>query len=231
MERFVALAIEAGTTPVIVITKADLAGDTIPELVNQASGLCPLSQVCVVCATRNEGLDTLNPFLLPGTTAVLLGSSGSGKSTLLNALAGRVANKTGSIRTYDQRGRHTTTSRTLFRLPSGAMVIDTPGLREIQLWLDEDSIDSAFPELEEAAAACRFRDCSHTSEPGCAVQVALIAGTISASRYESWQGLSRESRFLEARSKGPAQRSEKSRWKTISKQARAYKKFTKESGE
>lgn len=231
MERFVALAMGAGTTPVIVITKADLAGDGIWQLVDQACGLCPPSQVFAVCAIKNQGLEALNPFLLPGTTAVLLGSSGSGKSTLLNALAGREANSTGSVKVFDQRGRHTTTSRTLFSLPSGAMVIDTPGLREVQLWLDETSLGSAFPEIEQASAACRFRDCAHNGEPGCAVQAALTAGVISAERFESWQGLSRESRFLDARSKGPAQRIEKSRWKTISKQAKAYRKLTMDAGD
>jgi ribosome biogenesis GTPase len=230
MERYVALALEAGTTPVIVITKADLAGAGIGKIVDQAGRLCPLSRICVVCATENQGLDALDPFLLPGTTAVLLGSSGSGKSTLLNALAGRELNKTGSVKTFDQRGRHTTTSRTLFSLPSGAMVIDTPGLREVQLWLDSDSLDSAFPEIEEAASGCRFRDCTHTREPGCAVQEALASEAIARDRYESWLALGREARFLEARSKGPARDAEKAKWKNISKLAKAYKKVSPKDG-
>jgi ribosome biogenesis GTPase len=231
IERYVALALKAHTTPVVVITKADLAGDTIWQLMDEAGRVCPPSQVVAVCAPDNEGLEALNPFLPRGSTAVLLGSSGSGKSTLLNALAGRQANKTGSVKSYDQRGRHTTTSRTLFSLPSGAMIIDTPGLREVQLWLDEDSLDSAFPEIESAAEACRFRDCTHTNEPGCAVKQALDDGTISADRYESWLGLGRESRFMEARSSGPAQRAEKAKWKTISKLAKAYKKGAWEAGD
>lgn len=226
MERYIALAIDAGTTPVIVITKADLAGNTIGHLVDQASGLCPASRVFGVCALENKGLDALELLLQPGTTAVLLGSSGSGKSTLLNALAGREVSRTGSVKSFDQRGRHTTTARTLFGLPSGAMIIDTPGLREVQLWLDGSSLDSAFPEIESAAAACRFRDCTHTSEPGCAVKDALAEGTITVDRYESWLGLGRESRFIEARSGGPAGLTEKSRWKTISKLAKAHKKLS-----
>ncbi|MGD9938339.1 MAG: ribosome small subunit-dependent GTPase A [Clostridia bacterium] len=231
IERYVALAMKAHTTPVIVITKADLAGDTIGQLVDQACRVCPPRQVVAVCAPDNEGLEALLPFLPPGSTAVLLGSSGSGKSTLLNALAGRQANKTGSVRSFDQRGRHTTTSRTMFSLPSGAMIIDTPGLREVQLRLDEDSLDSAFPEIEEAAASCRFRDCTHTNEPGCAVKQALDDGTIAEDRYKSWLDLGRESRFIEARSGGPAQRAEKARWKTISKLAKAYKKGAWEAGD
>ena len=229
LERYIALALKARTTPVVVITKADLAGDAIQQLVDQAGRLCPPSQVMAVCAPDNEGLDALTPFMPRGSTAVLLGSSGSGKSTLLNALAGRQASKTGSVRSYDQRGRHTTTSRTLFSLPSGAMIIDTPGLREVQLWLDEDSLDSAFPEIELAAGACRFRDCTHTNEPGCAVKQALQDGAISADRYESWLDMGRESRFLAARSGGPAQAAEKSRWKSISKRAKAYKKFVSDT--
>jgi ribosome biogenesis GTPase len=229
MERYVALAMEAGTTPVIVITKADLAGERMGQLILEAGSICPASQVFGVCALDNQGLDALDPFLLPGTTAVLLGSSGSGKSTLLNALAGRTFNRTGSVRSYDQRGRHTTTARTLFSLPSGAMIIDTPGLREVQLWLDGSSLDSAFPEIESAAGACRFRDCTHTSEPGCAVKQALEDGEIAPERYESWLDLGRETRFLAERSGGPDQRAGKSRWKTISRQVKAYKKFLKDA--
>jgi ribosome biogenesis GTPase / thiamine phosphate phosphatase len=231
IERYVALALKAHTIPVIVITKSDLAGDTLRQLVDQAGRVCPPSQVVAVCAPGNEGLEALNPFMPRGSTAVLLGSSGSGKSTLLNALAGRQANKTGSVKSYDQRGRHTTTSRTLLSLPSGAMIIDTPGLREVQLWIDADSLDSAFPEIETAAEACRFRDCTHTTEPGCAVKQALDDGTITADRYESWLGLGRESRFMEARSGGPAGRAEKAKWKTISKLAKAYKKGAWDAGD
>jgi ribosome biogenesis GTPase len=231
MERYVALAMDAGTTPVIVITKADLAGDRIWQLIDLASGLCPATRIFGVCAPENKGLDALDPFLRPGTTAVLLGSSGSGKSTLLNALAGREANRTGPVRDFDERGRHTTTSRILFRLLSGACIIDTPGLREVQLWLDESSLDSAFPEIEQAAAGCRFKDCTHSSEPGCAVKAALVAGIISAGRYESWQGLSREARFLEAKAGGQSHGAERARWKSISKLAKAHKKFTRDAGE
>ena len=173
MERFVALAVEAGTKPLIVITKADLAGGAIQQLVDLAGALCPRERIFAVCAPRDEGLDILDSQLYRGSTSVLLGSSGSGKSTLLNALMGRQINRTGPVRAFDQRGRHTTTARTLFSLPSGAMIIDTPGLREVQLWLDESSLDAAFPEIESLATTCKFRDCTHTIEPGCAVIKAL----------------------------------------------------------
>ncbi|MBU1080398.1 MAG: ribosome small subunit-dependent GTPase A, partial [Spirochaetes bacterium] len=170
------------------------------------------------------GLDGLRRFLRPGATSVLLGSSGSGKSTLLNALAGNELNATGPVREYDQRGRHTTTSRTLFSLPSGAMIIDTPGLREVQLWLGEESVGAVFSEIEEAAASCRFSDCSHSGEPGCAVLAGLADGSIAEERYRSWQRLAREARFLETKTNVLARREEKDSQKRRSRRAKAYNK-------
>ena len=152
IERYAALALESGVSPVLVVTKADIAGDAIQDLVVAAGQACPFAPALAVCAPEGRGLEAFGRYLKPGSTAVLLGSSGSGKSTLLNALAGVEFNSTGRVRDYDQRGRHTTTSRTLFTLPGGAMVIDTPGLREVQLWLGPPAASPTVPTATNRAA-------------------------------------------------------------------------------
>ncbi|PKL08046.1 MAG: ribosome small subunit-dependent GTPase A [Spirochaetae bacterium HGW-Spirochaetae-7] len=225
IERYAALAHESGASPVLVITKADLAGDAVLDLVAAAGDAYPFAPAFAVCAPEGRGLDAMAKHLKAGSTAVLLGSSGSGKSTLLNALAGTELNSTGAVKDYDQRGRHTTSSRTLFMLPGGAMVIDTPGLREVQLWLGEESLGGVFTEIEEAAAACRFSDCSHEGEPDCAVQAGLESGSIMADRYESWQRLMKEVRFLETKTNVTAKLAERAKWKIRSKASRQLRRL------
>jgi ribosome biogenesis GTPase len=224
MERYASLALESGAAPVLVVTKADLAGDGIDALVASAGEACPFAPVFSVCSLTGAGLDRMARFLVPGSTSVLLGSSGSGKSTLLNALAGTELNATGAVKAFDQRGRHTTTARTLFSLNNGAMIIDTPGLREVQLWLGDDSVSSVFTQIEEAAAACRFSDCTHQNEPGCAVKAGLSDGSISEERYESWLKLLAEARFLETKTNPLARKAERDKWKIRSKAARKLDK-------
>ena len=216
---------ESGAAPVLVVTKAYLAGDGILDLVEAANGACPFAPAFAVCAPEGKGLEAIRRFLTPGSTSVLLGSSGSGKSTLLNALAGIELNATGEVRAFDQRGRHTTTARTLFALRNGAMVIDTPGLREVQLWLGEEDAGAIFTEIESAAASCRFADCSHQSEPGCAVKAGLADGSITEERYESWLKLRREARFLETKTDPLAMKAEKAKYKRRSKAARKLEKM------
>ncbi|MGO8695660.1 MAG: ribosome small subunit-dependent GTPase A [Rectinemataceae bacterium] len=223
LERYLALAGEAGVQAVIVITKADLAED--PEaLLREAASTASGVERTLVCAPEGQGLESLTERLLPGRTIVLLGSSGAGKSTLLNALAGKELAATGEVRADDERGRHTTTHRQLYRLPSGALVIDTPGLREVQLWAEEESVDAVFGEIEEYAALCRFRDCRHEREPGCAVREALERGDIDLGRYESWRKLRRELAYLDSRTDPAARRAEADRWKAINKDMRGYTK-------
>lgn len=224
IERYASLALESGAAPVLVVTKADLAGDAIDELVRAAGEACPFAPVFSVCSLTGAGLLHMARFLVPGSTSVLLGSSGSGKSTLLNALAGAELNATGEVRKFDQRGRHTTTARTLFALGNGAMIIDTPGLREVQLWLGDESIGGVFTEIEAAAASCRFSDCSHQNEPGCAVRAGLADGSISAERYASWLKLLAEARFLETKTNPLARQAEKAKWRIRSKAARKLEK-------
>ncbi len=228
IERYAALTWESGAQPVVLITKSDIAGDSVAELVLEAELACPGVPVYAICAPENQGLEQLERHLCPGSTVIMLGSSGSGKSTLLNALAGKVLRETGEVKEYDQRGRHTTTSRTLFKLESGALVIDTPGLREVQLWVSEDSIDSVFSEFDEAARNCKFSDCAHGSEPGCAVQAALQNGDITQERYDSWMKLKREAEFTATRTDPLARQAQKAimkrRNKMIKKRNEAGKK-------
>ncbi|HET7839940.1 MAG TPA: ribosome small subunit-dependent GTPase A, partial [Rectinemataceae bacterium] len=180
---------------------------------------------CVaICAPEGRGLASLSPWLEPGRTIVLLGSSGAGKSTLLNALAGRRLAETREVREDDQRGRHTTSHRQLYRLDSGALVIDTPGLREVQLWAEEATVDAVYAEIEGQAELCRFRDCSHENEPGCAVRAALETGEIERGRYEGWRKLRAELRFLRAREDPALRKANAEKWKTINKAMRGYSK-------
>ncbi len=222
-ERYLTLAWESGAQPVLVITKADLAED-LEALLAQAVEAAPGAPVVALCAREGWGLEGLDPYLIPGKTAVLLGSSGTGKSTLLNALAGSELQRVQDVRADDHRGRHTTTTRTLFRLPSGALVIDTPGLREIQLWADGQAVDSSFADIEAFAESCRFRDCSHDGEPGCAVRAAVEAGDLAAERLESWRKLRREVEFLERRGDPVAEAAARAVWRTRARAIRAMEK-------
>jgi ribosome biogenesis GTPase len=221
IERYITLAREAGVEPVVVVTKSDIADDA-PALLAEARGLG--AEAALVCAPEGKGLEALSPWLAPGRTVVLLGSSGAGKSTLLNALAGREIASTGSVRADDARGRHTTTHRELYRLASGALVIDSPGLREIQVIAGEEALASAFTDVEEIASRCRFRDCAHGSEPGCAVRAALESGELDRGRYEGWRKLGREVAFLASREDPRLAAAEAQRWKTINKSMRGYTK-------
>lgn len=198
IERAVALAWDAGATPVVVLTKIDLS-DELDGAVESARSGAPFSDVVGVSAINEVGLDELERRLPSGSTAVLLGPSGVGKSTLTNRLLGEDRLSTRSVRRSDAKGRHTTTRRELVVLPSGACLVDTPGIRELGLWLGAEAASSAFPDIEDAAAGCRFRDCRHLGEPGCAVREAVAAGVIDAKRLDSFHRLVRESDRLEVR--------------------------------
>lgn len=219
IERYIALVSDSGARPVLVITKADLALD-LEDLVLRTKKVAPGIPLFAASALTGMGMERFGEFLLPATTAVLIGSSGAGKSTLLNILAGRTIQRVQDIRADDHKGRHTTTSRTLFRLPSGALLIDTPGLREIQLWIGEEDLDAAFPDVEAFAALCRFRDCGHEGEPGCAVRAAVESGALEAERLAAWRKLRKELAFLKRRNDPAAEAAERARWKAINRQFR-----------
>ena len=198
LERFVVMIHESGASPVVVLTKEDLHDDPVEARLD-AQTAAPGVPVYGVSSLQGKGLEPLQVFLEPGKTVAMVGSSGAGKSTLLNALNGEDVMKTGAVRASDDRGRHTTTHRQLVLLKSGGLLVDNPGVREIQLWAEDSSLDEAFHDIAELARACRFRDCSHNDEPGCAVRRALDDGTLSPERFRNWQGLEKELRHLESR--------------------------------
>ena len=197
MERYLTAAWESGASPVIVLNKADLAADPDAEAapVEAVAFGVPVHHVS---AASGDGLDALQTHLSPGRTVALLGSSGVGKSTLVNRLAGHRVMKVRDLR-QDGSGRHTTTHRELVTLAGGGLLLDTPGMRELQLWAGEESLDATFDDVVSLFERCRFNDCSHEREPGCAVRAALADGTLSRERYDSWRKLQRELRRLEVR--------------------------------
>jgi len=197
LERYLTAAWDSGSSPVVVANKVDLAEDRLLELA-EVEAVALGVPVLVVSAATGEGMDELEPHLMRGRTIALLGSSGVGKSTLVNRLAGRELLATRAIRS-DGRGRHTTSHRELVPLSSGALLIDTPGMRELQLWADENVLDSTFAEIAELASGCRFSDCSHEHEPGCAVKAAIADGSLPRERFASYRKLQREIRALEIR--------------------------------
>jgi ribosome biogenesis GTPase len=191
LERYLTLVWESGAVPVILLTKADLYEDAGEQALAVASVAVDVP-VHVLSAVTGEGFDAVVSYLEPGTTAVLLGSSGVGKSTLVNRLVGTELMRTQEIREDDGKGRHTTTHRELVLLPSGGMLIDTPGMRELQLWEAGHGFEAAFADVEELAAGCRFSDCTHTREPGCAVLSAVHGGALELDRVRSYRQLQRE---------------------------------------
>jgi ribosome biogenesis GTPase len=209
LERYLATAWESGAEPVVVLTKTDLCAE-VAEHVLQAEGVAIGVPVLPVSNLTGDGIDAVEAYVRPGKTAVLLGSSGVGKSSLLNRLAGRELMRIGEM-AADGTGRHTTTHRELLRLESGGLVIDTPGLRELQLF--EGDLSSAFSDVEELAADCRFRDCAHQREPGCAVLTAVDNGVLELDRLRSWRKLQRELASIAARADKRLHAERKRRWK------------------
>ncbi|MBQ1372174.1 MAG: ribosome small subunit-dependent GTPase A [Oscillospiraceae bacterium] len=197
LERYLTIAWQSGATPVVVLTKSDLAEDPRHYL-TWAERVAVGVELHAVSAYSGAGLEKLSPYLQPGKTLVFLGSSGVGKSSLVNALAGEAVMEVGGIREEDARGRHTTTHRQLPRLNSGALIIDTPGMRELGMWSVEKGMQDAFADVEQFFGRCRFADCRHEREPGCAIRAAIAAGKLEKARWESYQKLKAESISKEA---------------------------------
>lgn len=218
LERYLILAWESGARPVVVLTKADLhaAPEAAVAEVETIAGGVP---VHAISSLTGEGLDEVRALLGSGQTAVLLGSSGVGKSTLVNTLAGEELLATQELRN-DGKGRHTTTHRELVQLPTGGLVIDTPGIRELQLWVADDGIEEAFEDVTELFGRCRFSDCAHDREPGCAVHTALADGTLSAERWDSFVKLQRELEHLDRKLDKRAASEARKRWKSLSQESR-----------
>ena len=222
IERLLVLAWGSGAQPLIVLTKTDLVPDP-HGMVAEVAAAAPGADVLGVSATTGEGMDAVRTYLAPGRTVVLLGPSGAGKSTLTNALAGVELMATNAARA-DGKGRHTTTHRELVVLPGVGVVLDTPGLRSVGLVADADAVADAFPEIAELSQYCRFRDCAHETEPGCAVLAALEDGPLDERRLESWRKLGREAAYQARRADARLMAAERASWRRQSKQLREHYK-------
>ena len=228
LERYLTLAWESGAVPVVVLNKADLCSpDEREKALLTAENSAPGVNIFQISAVNGEGLEELTGSIAPGTTVALTGPSGVGKSTIINALAGRELQKTTSQREGDLKGRHTTTRKEMFRLPGGLILIDTPGLKEIQLWATGEALAETFDDIATLAVNCRFKDCTHTGEPGCAVQQALNEGELEHRRYENYLNMEKELNYLKARQDSHAARLEREKWKSIAKIQKDLKKQNK----
>lgn len=221
LERFVALATDAGAEPLVVLTKADLVEDPA-EHVDAVHGAVPGLDVLLLATKAGEGVAALAERARD-RTVVLVGESGAGKSTLVNALAGAAVAETGHVREVDAKGRHTTTSRNLHLLPGGGVLIDTPGIRSVGLWTDADTVGASFADVEELAEGCRFRDCAHGSEPGCAVRAAVDDGTLDPRRLDAWTAMRREAEAAMVRADEHARRKAERRFGRVVKDAQKRK--------
>jgi ribosome biogenesis GTPase len=218
IERYLTLAWESGASPVVVLTKSDLSGDG-HRCTREVESISMGIPVHMTSSLTQDGINELEAYFCNHATVALLGSSGVGKSTLINALAGGVLQKTAEVR-EDGKGRHTTTHRQLLSLPNGGLIIDTPGMRELQLWESQTGLADTFGDIDQLATRCRFSDCRHAGEPGCAVVEAVRRGQLAEDRLQSYQKLQRELAHLERKQDARAQLEEKHRIKSIMKAAR-----------
>ncbi|MDP5275570.1 ribosome small subunit-dependent GTPase A [Chengkuizengella axinellae] len=213
IERYLIMVWESGASSVIILSKADLCED-VDEKVSQVETVAISVPICVISSVEKTGIEQLAPYMNAGDTITLTGSSGVGKSTLVNLLMEKEVQEIQEIR-HDDKGKHTTTYRELFLLPNDVIMVDTPGMREFQLWEADDSLDHTFSDIDQLANECYFKDCSHNNEPKCAVKSAIENGTLEENRYESYLKLKKELAFLERKNDKKAQKLERDKWKKI----------------
>jgi ribosome biogenesis GTPase len=223
LERYLAFAWDSGAHPVVVLNKSDIC-PALQECIDETRSVARDADVIVMSAFHPEDIRPIRSLMKPGLTGVLLGSSGVGKSTITNILLGKEHSRVQEVRESDSRGRHTTSYRELLVLPEGGIIIDTPGLRELQFLESEENLPGGFDDIEELASNCRFRDCNHDSEPGCAVKNAIEEGRLEAKRFENYRKFQREIGYQTARQGMGAQKLEKERWKKISKKINDMKR-------
>ena len=223
LERGVVLGWESGAQPVVILTKADLAADA-DAAVREASASAPGVDVVLASVVDGRGLDQVRALLQPNRTMTLIGASGAGKSSLVNALLGTDVMQTQDVRAVDGKGRHTTTHRELVPVPGGGLLLDTPGLRALTVGAASEGLDLAFPEIEELAESCHFRDCRHDSEPGCAVAEALRSATLDPDRFEGWRRVRREVESAQLRADPVALRQRSRQWGRMGREAMQLKR-------
>lgn len=224
IERYLLLSWESGANPVIILSKADLTTE-LDEKMKQVSAIALGVPVIAMSVLNEIGTAELQSHLAPGKTVALIGSSGVGKSSLVNHLTGYQKQSVQEIRVTDDKGKHTTTHREMVLLPGGAILIDTPGMREVQLWQSDEGMSESFADVEAAAEACRFRDCQHNNEPGCAVRAAIDEGRLDEDRFNSYRKLLKELAYIDRKVDKKAQAEEKRHWKSINKENRQKTKF------
>jgi ribosome biogenesis GTPase len=220
LERELMIVWDSGAAPYVLVTKSDLLEDQLAETLDAVRGVAIGADVLSVSAYDGDGLDVVRSLLPEGVTGAVIGPSGAGKSTLVNALVGHELLATSAVR-QDNRGVHTTSARHLVPLPGGGLVLDTPGMRELAVWADEEALDAAFSDVELLARDCRFVDCSHTSEPGCGVLTAIQDGRLDGTRVASWHKLQRELAYLARKQDVHLQREERRRWAKLTAEARS----------
>ena len=223
IERYLITAWESGARPVIILNKADACLD-VEQIKRETEAIALGVPVLLMSAARNEGLDALLPFIGTGQTVSLLGSSGVGKSTIINRLLGANVQRVREVREGDDRGKHTTTHRELLVLPTGGLIMDTPGMRELQLWVSDGGLQGAFEDIASLIRKCRFSDCQHAAEPGCAVREALTEETIDRARFDHYQKMQKEMKHLELKQDHRAALVEKEKWKKIHQALKKHKK-------